>query len=192
MALVIIDVQVDFEPTASRVLTSVLSLIEKAKAQREAIFVVTLNRCGPTLPPITKALRGYPLAFRVRKTGQGGGRSLSRAIAAAWKRGLIQRFSKMTFCGVYTSMCVRDTFLETCRIALKSRGHRDGTALHPGTEMVLAGRACADGGLWDCNRTALRETRERQKRLLIRSRDLARSRRERALKLSRERPKSKV
>jgi nicotinamidase-related amidase len=166
VALVVVDVQEGFEPDASRVLNSVLALIEKAKARREAIFVVSFKMYGPTLLPIRKALRGYPLAFRVRKNMQGGGVPLSRAIASAWKRGLIQRFSKMRFCGLYTSMCVRDTFLQTCRIALKSRGPADGTALHRGTEMVLAGRACTDGGSWRSNANALQGTRFRQKNLI--------------------------
>ncbi|KKM70971.1 hypothetical protein LCGC14_1435370 [marine sediment metagenome] len=166
VALVVVDVQEDFEPAASRVLNSVLTLIKKAKARREAIFVVTLNGSGPTLLPIKKSLRGYPLAFRVRKNRQGGGVPLSRAIASAWKRGLIQRFSKLRFCGLYTSMCVRETFLQTCRIALKSRGPADGTALHRGTEMVLAGRACTDGGSSRSNALALQGTRERQKNLI--------------------------
>lgn len=165
MALVIVDVQEGFEPDASRVLNSVLALVEKAKSGREAIFVVSFNSFGPTLLPIRKALKGYPLAFRVQKNGQGGGVPLSRAIASAWKRGLIQRFSKVQFCGLYTSMCVRDTFLQTCRVALKSRGPADGTALHQGTELVLVGRACTDGVGRGCNATALRGTRQRQKNL---------------------------
>ena len=143
MALVIIDMQYGFNPEAKRAESGVLSLIKQAKQRREAIFVVAFPPNGRTLKSIWKALRGYPLVFKVRKYDIDGGFQLDTAIRQAWERGKIQRFSKIKFCGVWTSQCVADTFLSMCWLASISKGYWE-TALHPGTKMELVLAACAD------------------------------------------------
>ena len=160
-ALVIIDMQMDFEGTASKVESAVLSLIRKAKRNREAIFVMRFRGCGRTLPSILDAVQGYDLAFHVTKYARNGSVALTRSMGRAWKRGLVGRFDRVQFCGVYTSRCVRDTFLSACRVA--ARGVNP--AIHPGTEMKVNGRACRDcwGYQNRTNSSALAEIRRQQK-----------------------------
>ena len=144
MALVIIDMQEGFSPTVEKVEKAVLSLIRLAKGRREAIFVLTFSGCGSTLSTILEAVKGYPLAFHVRKGHADGSIPLARMIARIWERGLIQRFSKMRFCGVYTSQCVKQTFLSMCERAVKSNGHHDKTAIHKNMTMELVTKACRE------------------------------------------------
>jgi nicotinamidase-related amidase len=144
VALVVVDVQYEFNPQAGLVERPVLALIERAKRYREAVFVVRFERCGKNLASVEKAIADYPLAFRVLKNDQDGSPQLERAICEGWEQGLYQRFSVMRFCGVYTSQCVADTFLGMCAIAAESGGWRDETALYPSTRMELVAAACAD------------------------------------------------
>jgi len=144
MALVIIDMQYGFAPTANKAERGVLKLVRQAKSRREAVFVLTYKGSGRTLESILEALKNYPLAFYVQKGHVDGSKPLNRAIKSAWRRGLIQAFSKMRFCGVYTSECVQETFLSMCGDAAKSDGHHDKTAIHRRTKMELVASACAD------------------------------------------------
>lgn len=149
MALVIIDAQYAFDPEASKAEQEILKLIRGAKSRREAIFVVAFSGWGSTLASILDAVRGYPLVFYVRKSNIDGASPLAAAIRRAWKRGLIQAFSKLRFCGVYTSQCVRHTMFSLSEIAAEtpSPPHKAQTALGPDTEIELVTKACADD--WD-------------------------------------------
>lgn len=142
MALVVIDMQYEFDPQASKAEAKVLALIKRAKARHEVIFVVAYMQSGATLASILAAVTNYPLTFYVKKGRQDGSASLARAMTRVWRKGLVQRFRKLRFCGVYTSMCVERTFLSMCKIAEECKG--EGTALHRGTKLELVSSACAD------------------------------------------------
>ncbi len=161
MALVIIDMQYGFIPTAYSAERGVLKLVERAKSKHEAIFVLTFKGSGRTLETVLEALKNYPLTFHVRKGHIDGSEPLNRAIKRAWKRGLIQSFSKMRFCGVYTSECVKETFLSMCEDAAKSNGHHDKTAIHKHTKMELVASACRDS--WHHPTETLKYIRKQRK-----------------------------
>jgi hypothetical protein len=134
--------QYAYNPEATRAESGVLSLIEKAKAKGEAIFLLTFSGEGETLKSILDAVKKYPFAFHIQKYDTDGSKALMRSISRAWSRGLVEKFSKMRFCGVYTGCCVQDTLLSMCVQA--ARIEDDNTAIHEGTVMELISSACAD------------------------------------------------
>jgi nicotinamidase-related amidase len=126
VGLVIIDMQYQFGPTVSSVLPGVLALVRDARKAGEPIFVLSFSGCGGTLEEVLSAVRGYPGTVYVRKGFKNGTKPLTRAIH---RTGL--QLSRLRFCGVWTSQCVRETFLGMCEA-------------WPMIEMALISDACGD------------------------------------------------
>ncbi len=128
MGLVIVDMQIQFGGTPEAI-GGVVSLVKRARQRGERIFVVSFFEHGEPVYALRCALRGYNRVTNVTKNACDGSPHIMKKF-----REIGYRPRSLEFCGVYTSQCVRHTFIGMA-----------GRLKH--TPMSLIPQACGDPDL---------------------------------------------
>jgi len=83
---------------------SIRRLVAANKRAGNPVLLVEYTGEGPTIPPIKKMLVGYPHQSVAKKSSNGGGREVVKALKKlGWPMG------KMVVCGIYADACVEET-----------------------------------------------------------------------------------
>lgn len=133
--LVVIDMQDDFlrklrKEDREELVSCVVELVKKARAENRPIVLVTYKGSGPTLYDIQKHLKGYLLLYRVPKTDNDGSEELNKLFDT-----LRVKPKTLTVCGVNLSHCVLETVSGLiargykCRVVKESTANSDGDFL---------------------------------------------------------------
>lgn len=115
--LIVVDMQARFpESLGNGVQENCKRAIRRAVKSGAAIIFVEYQNHGPTLPSLTKLVRGYDKVYHVVKDQWDGSLHSYRIIKDA-----ALRTSKIKVCGVYTDCCVQATVEGLSQILSKSR-----------------------------------------------------------------------
>lgn len=136
MALVIIDMQDDFDSEAADVEEAVLEEIRRTR-HNELIFVLYLEQRDTVFPSIRYALKKRDNVHYVKKRYNDGSLELWEALSLS----PAQKIQRVRFCGVWTSHCVSSTFMSMCEFSARAPLH---SAIQSDTKMQLVANACND------------------------------------------------
>lgn len=101
--LLVIDMQKPFEAARDEsTQDAIISLVKKAKANRERIIYLEYVGCGPTLERITAHTEKYPFVTKVEKSGPDGSYELDEYFQGIYP-------NTLDVVGVDTGFCVKDT-----------------------------------------------------------------------------------